>query len=91
MKCIPNLNKQINELLSQKEMELFQMDNGNISSSEDKGPLILNLINRFTNSYSDMIEGKFVRESAMECLGGSRINYIFHEIYVKSINSINPL
>lgn len=67
------------------------MNDGNLSNSEDKGPLILNLINRFTTSYSDMIEGKFVRESAMECLGGSRINYIFHEIYVKSINSINPL
>jgi hypothetical protein len=38
-----------------------------------------------------MIEGKFVKESAMECLGGSRINYIFHEIFVKSINSIDPL
>ena len=49
------------------------------------------MINKFTNSYSDMIEGKFVRESAMDCLGGSRINFIFHEIFVKSINGINPL
>jgi dynamin 1-like protein len=64
---------------------------GNMGYAEDKGPLILNLINKFTNSYSDMIEGKFIKESAIECLGGSRINFIFHEIFVKAINSINPL
>lgn len=29
--------------------------------SGDKGPMVLNLINRFTNSYSEMIEGKFVK------------------------------
>lgn len=38
-----------------------------------------------------MIEGKFVKESAIECLGGSRINFIFHEIFVKSVKEIDPL
>lgn len=37
-----------------------------------------------------MIEGKFVKESAIDCLGGSRINYIFHNIFVKSIKEIDP-
>lgn len=59
-------------------MELSQFDLDNVSISIEKGPLVLNLINRFTNSYGDMIEGKFIKESAIECLGGSRINYIFH-------------
>ena len=52
--------------------------------------MVLNLINRFSNSYEDMIEGKFVKESAIDCLGGSRINYIFHNIFVKSIKDIDP-
>ena len=56
----------------------------------DKGPVVLNLINRFTSSYGDLIEGKFVRDSSIECLGGSRINYIFHSIFVKSIKEIDP-
>ena len=56
----------------------------------DKGPIILSLINKFTNSYGDMIDGKFVKESAIECLGGSRINFIFHSIFVKAINGIDP-
>ena len=52
--------------------------------------MVLNLINRFTNSYGEMIEGKFVKESAIECLGGSRINHIFHSIFVKAIKDIDP-
>lgn len=56
----------------------------------DKGPMVLNLINKFMNSYSDKIEGKFVREIAVECQGGARINFIFHDIFKKVINDINP-
>lgn len=52
--------------------------------------MVLNLINRFTNSYGDMIEGKFIKESAVECLGGSRINFIFHQVFVKSVRDIDP-
>ena len=69
---------------------MVQLDINNFSIDGDKGPVVLNLINKFTNSYGEMIEGKFVKESAIECLGGSRINYIFHSIFVKSIKEINP-
>jgi len=61
-----------------------------ISVDGDKGPIILNLINKFCSTYGDMIEGKFVKESAVDCFGGSRINYIFHTIFVKSIRDIDP-
>lgn len=71
-------------------MEIMQLDMNSFNIEGDKGPVILNLINKFTNSYGDMIEGKFVKESAVECFGGSRINYIFHSIFVKSIRDIDP-
>jgi dynamin 1-like protein len=90
VKCIPSLSRQINELLQSKEIELVNLDMNSYSIEGDKGPIVLNLINRFTTSYSEMIDGKFVKESAMECLGGSRINYIFHNIFVKSIRDIDP-
>ena len=85
------MSKQINELLNHKELELAQIDVSNLGvNSDDKGPMVLNLLNKFTNSYGDMIEGKFVKESVVDCLGGSRINYIFHSIFVKSIKDIDP-
>ena len=56
----------------------------------DNGPLVLALINKFINAYSDKLEGKFVKESAVELQGGSRINLIFHDIFRKVISSIDP-
>ena len=58
--------------------------------TEDKGPMILSLINMFINSYIDKLEGRFDQGIAVECQGGSRINYIFHAIYNKVIASIDP-
>lgn len=52
--------------------------------------MILSLINKFLNTYGDKIEGRFVKEIAVECQGGARINFIFHEIFNKVINSIDP-
>jgi len=89
-RCIPSLNKQITEHLQQKERELVQLQMDEVHLVEDKGPMILALINTFLNTYGDKIEGRFVREIAVECQGGSRINYIFHEIFNKVINSIDP-
>ena len=71
-------------------MDLVQLDMNSLSIEGDKGPVILNLISKFTQTFSDMIEGKFVKESAVDCKGGSRINYIFHQIFVKSIKDIDP-
>jgi dynamin 1-like protein len=71
-------------------MDLVQIDMNSLSVEGEKGPVVLNLISKFTSVYSDMIEGKFVKESAVDCLGGSRINYIFHQIFVKSIRDIDP-
>jgi dynamin 1-like protein len=84
------LNKQITEHLQQKERELVEMASDDISPDVDKGPMILGLINAFINTYGEKIEGRFVKEIAVECIGGSRINYLFHEIFNKVINSIDP-
>ena len=38
----------------------FQIDE--VDLGDDKGPMILFLINKFLNSYGDKIEGKFVKD-----------------------------
>jgi dynamin 1-like protein len=50
----------------------------------------LSLINKYTNSYIELIEGSFVKASAIECMGGARINFIFRSIFMKVINNIDP-
>jgi len=56
----------------------------------DNGPLMLTLISKYVQAYGDKIEGRFIKDVAVECQGGSRINYIFHDIFNKVINNIDP-
>jgi len=56
----------------------------------DHGPLVLALINKYINAYADKLEGRSVKDAAVEVQGGSRINFIFHERFRKAINSIDP-
>lgn len=56
----------------------------------DSGPLVLHLINLFINAYADKLEGRFVKEAAIDLSGGSRINYIFHDLFRKVIAQIDP-
>lgn len=83
------MSRQIGQTLQDKERELatYAVDT---SLCSDNGPLVLSLINKFINAYSDKLEGRFVDDVAIECLGGSRINFIFHNIFKNIINSIDP-
>jgi|688.fasta_scaffold280769_2 hypothetical protein len=54
------------------------------------GPIILNLITRFIEEYNKKLDGNFVRDIATECMGGARINYIFHKVFKNVVNKINP-
>lgn len=54
------------------------------------GPLILNLISKFVEQYSNKLEGYFVRDIATECQGGARINFIFHKVFRNIVNKVDP-
>ena len=48
------------------------------------------MIAKFSSAYADFIEGRFVKETARELMGGSRINHIFYDIYNKTLTAIDP-
>jgi dynamin 1-like protein len=54
------------------------------------GPVILHLISRFIEEYNKKLDGTFVRDITSECLGGARINFIFHRIFKNAIMKIDP-
>ena len=93
-KSVPSLNAQIQATLTSKENELKQSSvttmTGDPLLDIDSSQIVLVLINKFINVYADMLEGRFVEKSVVEMQGGSRISYIFHGIFSKIINSIDP-
>ena len=48
------------------------------------------MIAKYAKHYEEFIDGKFVKDAASELKGGSRMNYIFYDVYTKAINEIDP-
>jgi len=65
-------------------LQICQDDDSNESQ------LVLNIIAKYAAAYAELLEGRFVKNTAVELMGGSRLNYIFFEVYTKSISDIDP-
>lgn len=93
-KSLPRLNQQVKAKLADKEQELESYLGTEYTQDTlhgvDSGPLVLALINRFVRAYADKLAGRFIDNAAVEMQGGSRINYIFHELFRKAVNQIDP-
>lgn len=50
----------------------------------------MNVIAKFSTTYAEFVEGKFVKETASELMGGSRLSYIFYEVFNKALNNVDP-
>ncbi|CAA3026010.1 dynamin-related protein 3A-like isoform X2 [Olea europaea var. sylvestris] len=64
---------------------------GEISESKaGQGALILNILSKYSEAFSSLIEGKDEEISTSELSGGARIHYIFQNIFVKSLEEVDP-
>ena len=52
--------------------------------------MILNIIARYSKQYEEYIEGKFVKDTTHELKGGSRLNYIFYDVFCPNIRAVDP-
>ncbi|GKE62521.1 dynamin-related protein 3A-like protein, partial [Tanacetum coccineum] len=53
------------------------------------GALILNILSKYSEAFSSMIEGKNEEMSTSELSGGARTDYIFRSIFVKSLEVLS--
>ncbi|KAK1414591.1 hypothetical protein QVD17_30338 [Tagetes erecta] len=64
---------------------------GEITESKaGMGALLLNILSKYSEAFSSMIEGKNEEMSTSELSGGARIHYIFQSIFVKSLEEVDP-
>ncbi|CAI9781802.1 unnamed protein product [Fraxinus pennsylvanica] len=64
---------------------------GEISESKaGQGALLLNILSKYSEAFSSLIEGKDEEMSTSELSGGARIHYIFQNIFVKSLEEVDP-
>lgn len=43
--------------------------------------MILNIIAKYCKQLEEFVDGKFVKDTASELKGGSRLNFIFYDVY----------
>lgn len=87
---LPAIRENIIYLLQTKKDKLAEY--GTYEPIKDKkaqGILLLALISKYVKFFVEMIEGKY-GESREAVIGGARIEYIFSQIFIKSINRMNP-
>lgn len=89
---LPSIREDISNNIFEKQTELDNLggENSMFDKEELVNAFVLNLVNKFSQSYNEMIEGSFVKDCNKYFIGGSRINYIYQEIFKKDISRIDP-
>ncbi|XP_059647984.1 dynamin-related protein 3A-like [Cornus florida] len=86
---LPELKKRISDALISVAKE--HASYGEITESRaGQGALLLNILSKYSEAFSSMIEGKNEEMSTSELSGGARIHYIFQSIFVKSLEEVDP-
>ncbi|PHU10398.1 Dynamin-related protein 3B [Capsicum chinense] len=86
---LPGLKSRISAALVSAAKE--HASYGEITESKaGMGALVLNILSKYSEAFSSMIEGKNEEMSTSELSGGARIHYIFQEIFVKSLEEVDP-
>lgn len=86
---LPGLKARINSSLVTVAKE--HASYGEVTESKaGQGALLLNILSKYCEAYSSMIEGKNEEMSTAELSGGARIHYIFQNIFVKSLEEVDP-
>ncbi|KAL8168053.1 hypothetical protein V2J09_009552 [Rumex salicifolius] len=86
---LPELKSRISSQLISVTKEYASY--GELKESEDgRGTLILNILSKYSEAFSSLVEGKSQEMSTSELSGGARIHYIFQSIFVRSLEEVGP-
>ncbi|KQK11242.1 dynamin-related protein 3B [Brachypodium distachyon] len=86
---LPGLKSRISSQLSAVAKEhAFYGDP--VESKPGQGAKLLNILAKYCDAFSSMVEGKNEDISTIELSGGARIHYIFQSIFVKSLEGVDP-
>jgi len=88
---LPELRAKMTNLLSDAQKEMNAYGNSQFDDSNNKGAILLNILNKFSRDFADAIDGKLTDTNSKELYGGARIHYIFSEIFGQHLLKMSPL
>ncbi|KAI8547669.1 hypothetical protein RHMOL_Rhmol07G0214100 [Rhododendron molle] len=86
---LPGLKAELNShlLIVVKELRTYGEA---MESKAEQGAVLLNILTKYCEAFSEMVDGKSQEMSTKELFGGARIHYIFQSIFVKSLEEVDP-
>uniref|UniRef100_A0A7S0XCP8 Dynamin GTPase n=1 Tax=Chromulina nebulosa TaxID=96789 RepID=A0A7S0XCP8_9STRA len=91
--CLPDIKSRITKMLIKLNASMEELGEPYDSQGYTKqGGILLKLITKFTNNISNCIDGKGSADGNIdmtEVRGGARLNYIFNEIFSKSLKNFD--
>ncbi|KAG5540802.1 hypothetical protein RHGRI_020887 [Rhododendron griersonianum] len=86
---LPGLKAELNShlLIVVKELRTYGEA---MESKAEQGAVLLNILTKYCEAFSAMVDGKSQEMSTKELFGGARIHYIFQSIFVKSLEEVDP-
>ncbi|RLN21652.1 hypothetical protein BBJ28_00005537 [Nothophytophthora sp. Chile5] len=90
--CLPDIKSKISSMVNDLDQELGEMGSPTEQmSSTEMGGCLLNLLSHFSTNFTNSLDGRNHQLVEMdELYGGARINFIFNEIFSKSLREVNP-
>ena len=94
--CLPDLKQRISRMMADVQSELEALGTPATNSSRSaRGASLLGLLSKFATNFSAILDGKgrpdgkkSLAHPVNELMGGSRISYIFTEVFARSLNSV---
>ncbi|KAJ9184117.1 hypothetical protein P3X46_007889 [Hevea brasiliensis] len=88
---LPNLKAELNSRMVVVSNELRTYGEDMESKAEQGGGVILlNILKRYYEAFTAMVDGKSQAMLTEELSGGARIRYIFQSIFVKGLEEVDP-
>ncbi|KAJ3385530.1 vacuolar protein sorting-associated protein 1 [Entophlyctis sp. JEL0112] len=87
---LPEIKAKINSGLAKYQQELLSLGDPMGTEEENQSNIILQVITEFTKEYQSVLDGTSNDISSDELSGGARISFVFHEIFVTAIRTMDP-
>ncbi|KAK8513497.1 hypothetical protein V6N13_002232 [Hibiscus sabdariffa] len=88
-KDLPRLKAVLNSRM-QVAMKELQTYGDVVESKAEQGATLLNILRRYCDDFSAMVDGKSQEMSTKELFGGARIHYLFQSMFVKLLEEVDP-
>jgi replication fork clamp-binding protein CrfC len=85
---LPDIKQRISAQLLKANQELLTL--GGPMGDGNSQSVVLSVITEFTNEFRTVIDGNTNDLSLNELSGGARISFVFHELFLNGVRSIDP-